>query len=95
MSGSLRDAEMWRRFWTGLSPAALAPLLLGAFSTFAAVGFMADVLELGRLDPRALAVTVGFAAVAAPLYPIIIARRRFWLLGAIITLQVLVPQWAI
>jgi serine phosphatase RsbU (regulator of sigma subunit) len=29
----LRDAQTWRRFWTGLSPAALAPLLLGAIIT--------------------------------------------------------------
>ena len=55
------DRELAKRFWSGTSLRALAPLLLAIFFTFATIGFLMDVANACRTQPRVLAVVVAFS----------------------------------
>lgn len=55
------DREHAKRFWSGTSLRALAPLLLAIFFTFATIGFLMDVANACRTQPRVLAVVVAFS----------------------------------
>ena len=88
-----RDRELVRRFWSGTSLRALAPLLAAIFFTFAAIGFLVDVGSLGRTRPGVLAAIVVFSGLVAVAYALIGIRRRYWLFAPVVVLQVLLPRW--
>jgi sigma-B regulation protein RsbU (phosphoserine phosphatase) len=88
-----RDRELVRRFWSGTSLRALAPLLGAIFFTFAVMGFLVDITGLGRTRPGVLAAVVAFSGLVAVAYALIGIRRRYWLFAPVVVLQVLVPRW--
>lgn len=87
-----RDRELVVRFWSGMSRRALATFLLAVFFTFAAIGFLVDVANGGRLDARTLALIVPFSGLVAVAFALIGMSRRYWLFVPVVALQVLVPQ---
>jgi sigma-B regulation protein RsbU (phosphoserine phosphatase) len=86
------DRELVARFWTGMSHRALLMFLLAVFFTFAAIGFLVDVANVGRIDPRTLVVLVPFSGLVAVAFALIGMSRRYWLFVPTVALQVLVPQ---
>ncbi len=85
--------ELVDRFWSGIPGRALVPLLLAIFCTFAAIGFLVDVANVGRMQARALAAIVVFSGLVAVAFALIALRRRYWLFAPAVVLQVLVPRW--
>jgi hypothetical protein len=86
------DRELASRFWSGMPRRALVTFLLAVFFTFAAIGFLVDVANVGRIDPRALAGIVPFSGLVAVAFALVGISRRYWLLVPVVALQVLVPQ---
>jgi Stage II sporulation protein E (SpoIIE) len=87
------ERELVRRFWLSLPLRALASLLAAIFFTFAAIGFLVDIVGLGRTHPLALAGIVVFSGLVAVSYALVGIWRRYWLFAPIVVLQVLVPRW--
>jgi len=76
-----------------MHPRALVPFLLAVFVTFAAVGFLLDVIDLGRLHPRALLGIVFFSGLVAVAFALVAMSRRYWAFAPLVALQILVPRW--
>jgi hypothetical protein len=89
--------RLQQRFWLELSTRSLAIFLLAVFFTFSSLGFLLDILDLGRRSPAGLAALVLFSGGLAIAYGYVIVRRRLWLIPVVVVAQVLVssflPQW--
>jgi sigma-B regulation protein RsbU (phosphoserine phosphatase) len=87
------DRDLVARFWSRTPWRALFPLLAAVFCTFTAIGFLVDVANVGRMQPRLLAAMVLFSGLVAVAFALIAIRRRYWLFVPVVVLQVLVPRW--
>jgi hypothetical protein len=87
------DRTLVRRFWSGITPRRLAPLLAAVFFNFAVFGFLVDVLKHGAASLSTLAGVVVLSGGVAAAYLYLGIRRLFWWLPVVVVLQGAFAAW--
>lgn len=87
------DRRLVQRFWDGIPLRQMTPLLLAAFFTFAALGFLVDVMKRGSAPAPALVVLVLLSGGVAVGYLYCGVRRLWWGFPAVVAVQAVVAAW--